>query len=107
MDNDATLENLGRAARSYGRAGCDIVAPSGMMDGMIQAIRQGLDDACAGPICDPGCVEQMIKAGVGAEVIEAPAIRTRALPDAQLPYMAGHDLIAVTSVGGPASQSAR
>ena len=35
VDNDATLENLGRAALSYAQAGADIIAPSGMMDGMI------------------------------------------------------------------------
>jgi porphobilinogen synthase len=44
VDNDATLENLGRAARSYARAGCDIVAPSGMMDGMVGFIRDSLDE---------------------------------------------------------------
>jgi porphobilinogen synthase len=44
VDNDATLENLGRAARSYARAGCDIVAPSGMMDGMVGFIRDALDE---------------------------------------------------------------
>jgi porphobilinogen synthase len=44
VDNDATLENLGRAARSYGRAGCDVVAPSGMMDGMVGFIRDSLDE---------------------------------------------------------------
>jgi len=45
VDNDATLENLQKEAVSYARAGVDIVAPSGMMDGMIAAIRAGLDDA--------------------------------------------------------------
>jgi len=44
VDNDATLDNLGRAARSYARAGCDIVAPSGMMDGMVGFIRDALDE---------------------------------------------------------------
>jgi len=44
VDNDATLDNLGRAARSYARAGCDIVAPSGMMDGMVGFIRDSLDE---------------------------------------------------------------
>ena len=42
--NDETLEVLERAAVSHARAGADIVAPSGMMDGMISAIRAGLDD---------------------------------------------------------------
>ncbi len=45
VDNDATLSNLQKEAVSYAKAGVDIVAPSGMMDGMIQAIRQGLDKA--------------------------------------------------------------
>ncbi len=45
IDNDATLEILGRAAVSYARAGADIVAPSGMMDGMVAAIRRALDEA--------------------------------------------------------------
>ncbi|MBF0161623.1 MAG: porphobilinogen synthase [Magnetococcales bacterium] len=43
VDNDATLEILGQAAVSYGEAGVDMVAPSGMMDGMVAAIRQALD----------------------------------------------------------------
>ena len=45
VDNDATLENLGRVAASFGRAGCDVVAPSGMMDGQVGAIRAALDGA--------------------------------------------------------------
>ena len=43
VDNDATLENLARQALTHARAGADMLAPSGMMDGMIQAIRTGLD----------------------------------------------------------------
>jgi porphobilinogen synthase len=45
VDNDATLEILGRVVRSHAEAGADIVAPSGMMDGMVQAIRAALDGA--------------------------------------------------------------
>jgi porphobilinogen synthase len=41
--NDETLEVLGRIAVSHGEAGADIVAPSGMMDGMVGAIRGALD----------------------------------------------------------------
>lgn len=41
--NDRTLENLGLTAVSQARAGASIVAPSGMMDGMVQAIRKALD----------------------------------------------------------------
>ena len=43
VDNDATLEILGAAALSYADAGVDMVAPSGMMDGMVTAIRHALD----------------------------------------------------------------
>jgi len=43
VDNDATLENLARQALSLARAGADMIAPSGMMDGMVGAIRQALD----------------------------------------------------------------
>ena len=43
--NDATLEILQKAAVSYARAGADVLAPSGMMDGMVGAIRSELDTA--------------------------------------------------------------
>lgn len=43
--NDETLEVLARVAVSHARAGADIVAPSGMIDGMVAAIRLGLDSA--------------------------------------------------------------
>ena len=42
--NDATLELLGRASVAHARAGADIIAPSGMIDGMVAAIRSALDD---------------------------------------------------------------
>lgn len=45
VDNDQTLENLGRQAVSMAQAGADIIAPSGMMDGMVLAIRESLDEA--------------------------------------------------------------
>lgn len=45
VDNDATLGLLARQAVSHAQAGADLVAPSGMMDGMVSAIRQGLDAA--------------------------------------------------------------
>jgi porphobilinogen synthase len=43
IDNDATLELLGRTAVSQARAGADLVAPSDMMDGRVAAIREELD----------------------------------------------------------------
>jgi porphobilinogen synthase len=45
VDNDATLELLGRQAVVHAQAGADMVAPSGMMDGMVGAIRTALDGA--------------------------------------------------------------
>ena len=43
VDNDRTLDNLAQQAIIAANAGADIVAPSGMMDGMVAAIRQALD----------------------------------------------------------------
>jgi porphobilinogen synthase len=43
--NDPTLELLKKTAVSQAKAGADIIAPSGMMDGFVQAIRSGLDEA--------------------------------------------------------------
>ncbi|MCC6953437.1 MAG: porphobilinogen synthase [Deltaproteobacteria bacterium] len=45
LDNDATLERLVKQTLSLARAGVDMVAPSGMIDGAVGAMRQGLDDA--------------------------------------------------------------
>ncbi len=45
IDNDESLEILVRTAVSQARAGADIIAPSNMMDGFVQAIRIGLDEA--------------------------------------------------------------
>ena len=45
VDNDATLPLLAEQSVSHARAGADMIAPSGMMDGMVGAIRQGLDRA--------------------------------------------------------------
>lgn len=45
VDNDATLELLAKQVVSHARAGADLVAPSGMMDGMVGAIRRALDGA--------------------------------------------------------------
>jgi len=44
VDNDATLDLLGKIATSHADAGADVIAPSGMMDGMVGAIRTALDD---------------------------------------------------------------
>jgi len=44
VDNDATLERLGAQAVHHARAGADIIAPSGMMDGTVAAVRGALDE---------------------------------------------------------------
>jgi porphobilinogen synthase len=43
IDNDATLERIGEIGASFAAAGADVIAPSGMMDGMVAAIRGALD----------------------------------------------------------------
>ncbi|MDR3502045.1 MAG: porphobilinogen synthase [Legionella sp.] len=45
IDNDKTLELLAKQAISHAKAGADWVAPSGMTDGMVSAIREALDSA--------------------------------------------------------------
>jgi porphobilinogen synthase len=44
LDNDASLENLARTVVSYAKVGCDVVAPSGMLDGFVGACRESLDE---------------------------------------------------------------
>ncbi len=43
LDNEATIEILGRQAVVLAEAGCDVVAPSAMADGQVAAIREALD----------------------------------------------------------------
>ncbi len=50
VDNDATLPLLARQAVNHARAGAKVIAPSGMMDGMVAAIRHGLDSAGFGDV---------------------------------------------------------
>ena len=68
----------------------DNTASGGTQDVMSvieEAIRQGLNDVCAGPICDPASVEVMISAGVGAQVelqlggkVDMPALGLKGAP---------------------------
>ncbi|MDD3344456.1 MAG: porphobilinogen synthase [Sulfurospirillaceae bacterium] len=44
VNNDATLEILAKQALVHAHAGADMIAPSGMMDGMIETLREALDD---------------------------------------------------------------
>ena len=43
VDNDATLDILGRQALIHAKCGADMIAPSGMMDGTIESLREALD----------------------------------------------------------------
>ncbi len=45
VDNDATLVNIAKQAISHAKAGADMIAPSGMMDGTIAMVRESLDTA--------------------------------------------------------------
>src|SRR5262245_59392836 len=45
VDNDATLERYAAIAVAQADAGADVIAPSGMMDGQVAAIRAALDDS--------------------------------------------------------------
>ena len=45
VNNDATLEISGQQALIHARAGADMIAPSGMMDGIIEVLRESLDGA--------------------------------------------------------------
>ncbi len=44
VDNDETLEGLAAQAVNHARAGFDVIAPSGMMDGVVQVVRAALDE---------------------------------------------------------------
>jgi len=44
VDNDATIDLLAKEALAHARAGADLVAPSDMMDGRVNAIREALDE---------------------------------------------------------------
>jgi porphobilinogen synthase len=45
VDNDATLVNIAKQVISHAKAGVDMVAPSGMMDGTIEMVRRSLDNS--------------------------------------------------------------
>ncbi len=44
VDNDATLVNIAKQAISHAKAGADMIAPSGMMDGTVAMVRESLDN---------------------------------------------------------------
>lgn len=108
--NDPTLELLGRAAIVHAQAGADIIAPSGMIDGMVAAIRSALDAASLqhvtimsyavkyasgfyGPFRD--AAESPPRFGDRSQYQMDPANRREALREAGLDVAEGADILMV------------
>ena len=111
VDNDATLELYGRAAVAQAAAGADVVAPSGMMDGQVGAIRAALDaeghqdvailayaakyaSALYGPFRDAVDV-QIAGGGDRRGYQQDPANRREALAEVALDVAEGADMVMV------------
>lgn len=110
VSNDQTLGLLARTAVSHAEAGADIVAPSDMMDGRVQAIREALDQdghintaimayaakfasAFYGPFRDAaGCAPRF---GDRASYQMDPSNRREALKEIALDYEEGADILMV------------
>jgi porphobilinogen synthase len=110
VDNDETLKILGKMAVSHAKAGADFVAPSGMMDGMVSAIRDALDHE---GLSDAGILSYSVKyassfygpfrdaakssfsSGDRKSYQMDPANRREALKEAQLDVEQGADMLMV------------
>jgi len=114
VDNDATLNVLVKQAISHAEAGADIIAPSGMMDGAVSAIRQGLDQAgysgipilsyavkyasaLYGPFRE--AAESVLKKGDRRGYQMNPANAAEALREAALDIQEGADILMVKPAG--------
>ncbi len=110
VDNDATLERYAAAAVAQARAGSHVVAPSGMMDGQVRAIRAALDadghadvailayaakyaSAFYGPFRD--AAECAPRSGDRAAYQQDPANTDEALREVRLDLAEGADLVMV------------
>jgi porphobilinogen synthase len=111
VDNDATLERYGEMALAQAAAGADLVAPSGMMDGQVAAIRKALDggghtsvgimayaakyaSALYGPFRE--AVDVRIEAGGDRRSYQQdPANRREALAEVRLDVAEGADIVMV------------
>ena len=110
VDNDAALALLAATARAHAAAGADGVAPSAMMDGQIQAIRQGLDtaglsqtiimsyavkfaSACYGPFRDAAASAPQKGDRLGYQM--GPGSVAEALREAELDEQEGADILMV------------
>jgi porphobilinogen synthase len=111
VDNDATLERYREVALAQARAGADVVAPSGMMDGQVAAIRQALDgsgfhdvavlayaakyaSALYGPFRDAVDVT-IVGGGDRRSYQQDPANRREALAEVDLDVAEGADIVMV------------
>jgi porphobilinogen synthase len=111
VDNDATLERYREVAVAQARAGAAVVAPSGMMDGQVAAIRNALDaagfaetavlayaakyaSALYGPFRD--AVDVTIAAGGDRRAYQQdPANRREALAEVTLDVAEGADMVMI------------
>ncbi len=111
VDNDTTLERYQKVAVAQARAGAGVVAPSGMMDGQVAAIREGLDaegfqttailayaakyaSALYGPFRD--AVDVTIAGGGNRHAYQQqPANRREALAEVALDVAEGADMVMV------------
>jgi porphobilinogen synthase len=108
--NDAAVEGYARESVVYAQAGCDVVAPSGMMDGQVAAIRHELDheglhdtvvvayaakyaSAFYGPFRE--AAESTMESGDRATHQMDPANRTEALREVALDIEEGADVVMV------------
>jgi porphobilinogen synthase len=115
VDNDATLERYARVALAQASAGADVVAPSGMMDGQVAAVRRALDgagrtdvavlayaakyaSALYGPFRD--AVDVTIAGGGDRRTYQQdPANRREALAEVALDVAEGADMVMVKPAG--------
>jgi porphobilinogen synthase len=111
VDNDATLDLYARLAVSQAAAGADVIAPSGMMDGQVQAIRAALDgsgrqgtailayaakyaSALYGPFREAAAVS-IAAGGDRRRYQQDPANRREALAEVALDVAEGADMVMV------------
>ncbi len=110
VSNDAAVAGYVRESIVYSQAGCDVVAPSGMMDGQVGAIRQGLDgagledtvivayaakyaSAFFGPFRE--AAESTMRSGDRASHQMDPANRTEALREVAMDLDEGADVVMI------------
>ncbi len=115
VDNDATLSRYQEVALAQARAGADLVAPSGMMDGQVHAIRQALESGgfldvaiCAYAAKYASALYGPFRAAVDVTIAtggdrlayqQDPANRREALAEVRLDVAEGADLVMVKPAG--------